>query len=117
MSSYSKYMVRAKEYLKIDPLVLRSEIVTEAHNLVHMVTVVAHVLAQIASSCLRQVVYYLLWRLFSLLCRVRLTGTEFTSKRANRSNHVNRHRPNISALYRSQEAPSSKFFLAAPTIL
>ena len=47
-------MVSAKEYLNIDALVLRGEIVTEVsipHNLVHVVTVVAQVLARIASSC------------------------------------------------------------------
>ena len=60
-SANSKQLARAKEYLKIDPLVLCCEIVTEVsipHNLVHVLTVVAQVLARIASSCHRRVVYY-----------------------------------------------------------
>ena len=53
----SRQFTRAKEHLKIDPLVLCGEIVTEVsipHNLLHMVTVVAQVLARIASSCHRR---------------------------------------------------------------
>ena len=51
MSSYSKSMVSVKEYLKIDPLMLCGEIVTEVSIPVHVVTVVVQVLARIASSC------------------------------------------------------------------
>ena len=57
-SAHSRQLARAKRYLMIDPLVLCGEIVTEVsipHNLVHMVTVVAQVLARIASSCHRRV--------------------------------------------------------------
>ena len=75
----------------IDPLVLCGEIVNEVsipQNLVHMFMVVAQVLARSGSSCHRQVVCYL-WQSFSLFCSAQLTGTEFTSKCANRSNHVN----------------------------
>ena len=92
MSSYSKSMVSAKEYLKIDPFVLRGEIVTEVsipQNFVHVVMVVAQILAQIASSCHRQV---FLLHMAAILTAL-LTGTEFISKCTNCSNHVNRRCP------------------------
>ena len=61
VSANSRQLARAKEYLKIDPLVLCGEIITEVsipQNRVHMVAVVAQVLARIASSSHRRVVYY-----------------------------------------------------------
>ena len=61
VSANSRQLARAKEYLKIDPLVLCGEIITEVsipQNRVHMVAVVAQVLPRIASSSHRRVVYY-----------------------------------------------------------
>ena len=87
MSSDSKYIVSAKEYLKIGQLMLCGKIVTEVlipHNLVHVVV------QDRFSSCLSESLLPAIVELFSTITvnLAALTGTEFTSKCANCSNHI-----------------------------